>query len=84
MGDSLLSDRGSATARALLLAERIDTRPLELNQAVATAPVTLLLDQGGICILFLQTRRAWRVEVAVLTLIGIEIALSLSDLILRY
>ncbi len=52
MAFSLLSDRGTLTARALLIAERIDTRPLELQQAVATAPVTVILDQGGVSVLF--------------------------------
>jgi len=39
-------------ARALLLGERLDTRALETGAALATAPVALPLDRGGIAVLF--------------------------------
>jgi len=52
MAGPLLIDRSSATGRALLIAERIDIKPLEARQAVATAPTTLPLEGGAVAIIF--------------------------------
>jgi len=38
--------------RALLLAERLDTRPLEREIAITTAPVAISIEGGGIAIVF--------------------------------
>jgi required for meiotic nuclear division protein 1 len=38
--------------RALLLADRIDTRALERKEAIGTGPLTLPLGEGGIAVLF--------------------------------
>jgi uncharacterized Rmd1/YagE family protein len=52
MAGSLLNEKSSVAVRALLIGERIDTRPLEARQAVATAPTTLLLDGGAVAVVF--------------------------------
>jgi hypothetical protein len=38
--------------RALLLGERLDTRALESGAVLATAPLALSLDRGGVAVLF--------------------------------
>jgi hypothetical protein len=38
--------------RALLLGERLDTRALESGAVLATAPLALALDQGGVAVVF--------------------------------
>jgi uncharacterized Rmd1/YagE family protein len=48
----VLEDRRSFTARALLLGLRIDSRSLELDRAIATAPTTLPIREGGLAVVF--------------------------------
>jgi uncharacterized Rmd1/YagE family protein len=52
MAVSLLNDETAVMVRALLVAERIDTKPLESGQAVATTPTTVILDGGAVAIVF--------------------------------
>lgn len=52
MAGSLLNEKSSVAVRALLIGERIDTKPLEARQAVAIAPTTVLLDGGSVAIVF--------------------------------
>jgi uncharacterized Rmd1/YagE family protein len=55
-GDLRLSlaaaEDGSFVARALLLAERIDTRRLEGQRMLGTAPLIARVDEGGVAVLF--------------------------------
>jgi uncharacterized Rmd1/YagE family protein len=53
--DPPVSDQGKVQAiavRALLLAERLDTRPLERDHAIAAAPVAISIEGGGTAIVF--------------------------------